>query len=45
MTDMALDTLPRSAKGLIAPAPRIDGPLGAAVDVIAGWPGVIATAH
>ncbi len=45
MTDRALDTLARAAKGPVAPAPRIDGPLGAAVDVIAGWPGVTATAH
>ena len=45
MTDAALSTLPRDAKGPIAPPPAIGGPIGRVAEAIAAWPGVLATTH
>jgi Family of unknown function (DUF5519) len=45
MTDAAFSTLPRDAKGVVAPPPRLDGPVGAVSDAIAAWPEVEATTH
>lgn len=45
MTNQALATLPREAKGLLAPLPALDGPLRVIADVIAAWPEVEATTH
>ncbi|WP_428377941.1 luciferase family protein [Lichenicoccus sp.] len=45
MTDQALSTLPREAKGPLAPPPTLDGPIKAVVDAIAAWPEVEATTH
>ncbi len=44
-TDHALGTLARSEKGLVAPPPMLDGPLGTVADAIARWSDVIATTH
>lgn len=45
MTDHASSTLPRAAKGPLAPPPVLDGALGRVADTIAAWPDVIATTH
>jgi hypothetical protein len=45
MNDQAQGTLPRSEKGPMAPAPHLEGNLGAVVAVVASWPGISATAH
>ena len=45
MTEHALSTLPREAKGPLAPPPALDGPLRAVVDLIASWPEVKASTH
>lgn len=43
--DGASGTLPRAAKGRVAPPPPLDGPLGTVVDAVAAWPGIQATVH
>lgn len=45
MTKQALSTLPREAKGPLAPPPSLDGPLRAVADAVAAWPQVEATTH
>ena len=45
MTDKALSTLPRRAKGPIAPPPSLTGTLKAVADAVAAWPEVEATIH
>lgn len=45
MTDHASSTLPREAKGPLAPPPALDGLLGRVANTIAAWPGVVATTH
>jgi hypothetical protein len=45
MTDQARSTLPRAAKGPIAPPPALTGELKAVADAIAAWPDVEATVH
>lgn len=45
MTDQALSTLPRRAKGPIAPPPPLAGKLKAVADAVAAWPDVEATVH
>lgn len=45
MTNQALSTLPREAKGPLAPPPALEGPLRVIADVIAAWPEVEATTH
>ena len=45
MNTRALGTLPRSAKGPIAAAPPLEGPLQAVVDAVAGWAGVNVSVH
>ncbi len=45
MSSTALSTLPREAKGPLAPAPPLDGPLQDVADAIAAWPEVQATTH
>ncbi len=45
MTEQALSTLPREAKGPLAPPPVLDGPFQAVADAIAAWPEVDATTH
>ena len=45
MTDQALSTLPREAKGRIAPPPALTGKLKAVADAVAAWPEVEATTH
>jgi hypothetical protein len=45
MTDQALSTLPRRAKGPIAPPPALAGKLKEVADAVAGWPDVEATIH
>lgn len=45
MTEHALSTLPRSAKGPIAPPPALGGALREIADAIAAWPRVEATTH
>ena len=45
MTPQALFTLPRDAKGPLAPPPRLGGPAQAVADAIAAWPEVEATTH
>jgi hypothetical protein len=45
MTDQARSTLPRAAKGPIAPPPALTGKLKAVADAIAAWPDVEATVH
>jgi hypothetical protein len=45
MTDQARSTLPRAAKGPIAPPPALTGTLKAVADTIAAWPDVEATVH
>ncbi len=45
MTDQALSTLPREAKGPLAPPPVLGGPVQVVADAVAAWPGVEATTH
>jgi hypothetical protein len=45
MIKQALSTLPREAKGPLAPPPALDGPLRVITDMIAAWPEVGATTH
>jgi hypothetical protein len=45
MTDQAISTLPRKAKGPIAPPPALAGKLKAVADAVAAWPDVKATVH
>ncbi len=45
MNEPAFDTMPRSAKGPVAPPPRLDGPLATVADAVTNWPGVLATVH
>ncbi len=45
MTRQALSTLPREAKGPLAPPPMLDEPLRAVADAVAAWPEVEATTH
>ena len=45
MTDQAFSTLPRRAKGPIAPPPPLAGKLKAVADTVAAWPEVEATVH
>ena len=45
MIQSAQSTLPRSAKGPLAAAPRLAGELQIVVDQVAAWPGVQATTH
>ena len=45
MIDQALSTLPRDAKGPIAPPPLLGGTVQAVADAVAAWPGVEATTH
>jgi hypothetical protein len=42
---VARSTLPRAAKGPVAPPPVVDGPLQTIVDAVAGWPGVNTTVN
>ncbi len=45
MSEQALFTLPREAKGPLAPTPVLGGALQAVADAVAAWPGVEATTH
>ena len=45
MTNQAFSTLPRRAKGPIAPPPALAGKLKAVADAVAAWPDVEATTH
>lgn len=45
MIEHAQDTLPRDAKGPLAPPPRLGGELQAVVDAVAAWPGVEVSMH
>lgn len=45
MIEQAQYTLPRSAKGPLAPPPKLQGDLQAVVDTVAAWPEVQATMH
>ena len=45
MTDKTLSTLPREAKGRVAPPPALTGKLKAVADAVAAWPDVEATVH
>lgn len=45
MTDQALSTLPRGAKGRVAPPPPLDGALAQVAAAIATWPEVQPTTH
>jgi luciferase-like monooxygenase len=45
MANQALSTLPRRAKGPIAPPPALEGKLKAVADTVAAWPDVEATVH
>ena len=45
MTDQALSTLLREAKGPLAPPPVLGGQAQAVADAIAAWPEVEATTH
>jgi len=45
MSERALGTMTRANKGPVAPPPALDGPLGAVADEVAGWHGILATAH
>ncbi len=45
MIQQALSTLPRDAKGPLAPPPKLDEPLKAVADAVAAWPEVEATTH
>ena len=45
MTEQAQSTLPRDAKGPLAPPPRLEGELQAVVDAVTVWPEVEASIH
>ena len=45
MTDQALSTMQRGAKGPLAPPPVLGGTVQAVADAIAAWPEVEATTH
>ncbi|SRR6266851_8764613 len=45
MPEQALATLPREAKGRVAPPPALTGKLKAVADAVAAWPDVEATTH
>ena len=45
MKTRATGTLPRVAKGPVAPAPRLDVQLQTVVDGVSGWPGIGTTVH
>ncbi len=45
MIEQAQYTLPRSAKGPMAPPPRLRGDLQAVVDTVAAWPEVQVSMH
>ncbi len=45
MTNQALSTLPREAKGPLAPPPILKGSLRTMADTITAWPEVVATTH
>lgn len=45
MAEQAFSTLPREAKGPLAPPPALDGKIRQIADVIVGWPEVEATTH
>ncbi|HSI00221.1 MAG TPA: luciferase family protein [Reyranella sp.] len=45
MANQALSTLPRRAKGPMAPPPALAGKLKAVADAVAAWPDVEATTH
>lgn len=45
MTEHVHSTLPREAKGPLAPAPVLNGDLQDVVDAVASWPEVVATTH
>ena len=45
MIPQALSTLPREAKGPLAPPPVLGGSIQAVADTIARWPGIEATTH
>ena len=45
MTEQATATLPREAKGPLAPPPALGGSIQAVAGAIAGWAGVEATTH
>ena len=45
MAQSALSTLPRDAKGPLAPPPQLKGVMKIVADAIAAWPDVVATAH
>ena len=45
MIPQALSTLPRDAKGPLAPPPVLGGSIQAVADAIAGWPEIEATTH
>ena len=45
MIEQALSTLPREAKGPLAPPPVLGGSIQAVADVVAGWPDIEATTH
>ena len=45
MTDQAHSTLPRNAKGPLAPPPVLGGPAQAVADAVAAWPEVEASTH
>ena len=45
MHDGTRGTLPRAAKGPIAPPPVLTGPLQAVVDRVAAWDGIETTVH
>lgn len=45
MNDTALGTMARSDKGVMAPAPQLDGPLQTVADAVSAWPGISASTH
>ena len=45
MSEPAFGTMARADKGPVKPPPALDGPLGRVANEVAGWHGIIATAH
>ena len=45
MSESTLGAMARSDKGPVKPPPALDGPLGTVANEVAGWRGIIATAH
>ncbi len=45
MTEQAISTLSRDAKGPLAPPPTLEGRFQAVADAVAAWPEVEATTH